>query len=245
MRASRGAIEKVEIDPQSGLAACEVIGAVRPEGTDARERTAAQEAREAVRPEGICGSGMIALFAELFQSGWLDASGRLDTSRPCPAIVPEGRRHAYILVPAEGSATGSPIKVTEFEIENLLRTKAAIYSACSLMLKQVGLAFNDLAHVYLAGGFGRYLDIGQALVLGLIPDLPREKFVYVGNASLTGSVMVLLSREFREKQQALARKMTYLELNTDPAYMDEYTGALFIPHTEAARFPTVPLPARR
>lgn len=129
--------------------------------------------------------------------------------------------------------------VTELNIENIIRTKASVYSACALMLKQVGLGFDGLRRVYIAGGFGRFLDLENATTLGLLPNLPRDKFHYLGNASLMGSYMVAVSREFQQRQLQLARRMTYLELNTDPAYMEQYTGALFLPHTDPARFPSV------
>ena len=107
------------------------------------------------------------------------------------------------------------------------------------MLDQVGLTFDNLNYMYIAGGFGRFLNLKQAKIIGLIPDLPDSKFKYVGNSSLMGTYMVLVSQEFRERQLELAKRMTYLELSTDPAYMDQYTGALFLPHTDMTRFPTV------
>jgi uncharacterized 2Fe-2S/4Fe-4S cluster protein (DUF4445 family) len=106
-------------------------------------------------------------------------------------------------------------------------------------LKQIGLTVSDLANLYIAGGFGRFLDLEKAIVIGLLPDLPREKFHYIGNASLMGSHLVAVSRESRQRQFDLAHRMTNLELSTDPAYMDHYTGALFLPHTDLAQFPSV------
>ncbi len=219
MRASTGAIDKVRIDPATGVAAWDTVGNAP--------------------PRGICGSGMIDLVAGLFRAGWLDAAGKFDRARPCPAIRAQGRRSTYTLVPAGQSAAGKPILVTELDIENIIRTKASVYSACALMLKQVGLGFDGLRRVYIAGGFGRFLDLENATTLGLLPNLPRDKFHYLGNASLMGSYMVAVSREFQQRQLQLARRMTYLELNTDPAYMEQYTGALFLPHTDPARFPSV------
>ena len=128
--------------------------------------------------------------------------------------------------------------VDETDIDSIVRAKAAIYSACSLMLRHIGIGFNDLETVYIAGGFGRFLDIGTAQAIGLLPDLPREKFRFVGNASLTGSYMLLLSEEHRRRQAELTKRMTYLDLSSEPHYMDEYTAALFIPHTDATRFPS-------
>jgi uncharacterized 2Fe-2S/4Fe-4S cluster protein (DUF4445 family) len=219
MRACSGAIEKVWLDPATGVARYATVGGAR--------------------PRGICGSGMIDLIAHLFLTGWLDAAGKFERARPCPALRVEGRRATYTIVPPEESAEGKAIVITETDLENILRTKASIYSACALMLQQVGLRFEDLRHIYIAGGFGRFLDLENAIVLGLVPDLPREKFQYIGNSSLMGSFMVVVSQDFRQRQLELARRMTYLELNTDPAYMEQYTGALFLPHTDPTRFPSV------
>ncbi|MBN2517196.1 MAG: DUF4445 domain-containing protein [Deltaproteobacteria bacterium] len=116
-------------------------------------------------------------------------------------------------------------------IENIIRAKAAIYSTCSLVLEQVGIRFDDLASVYLAGGFGRSLDLEKAIVIGLLPDLPREKFHYIGNSSLKGGYMVLVSRNHWRRQLNHARRMTYLELSTDPGvYGSVYRCIIFAPH---------------
>ncbi|MCK5801255.1 MAG: DUF4445 domain-containing protein [Lentisphaeria bacterium] len=221
MRASLGAIERVEVDPDTGLPTFSTIGESA--------------------PKGICGSGMITLLASLFTTGWLDAAGKLDRTRRCSAISAESRHAAYTLATAEQTGA-EPLIITELDIQNIIRAKAAIYSACCLLLEQVGLTFDDLANVYIAGGFGRFLDLEKATVLGLIPDLPAERFHYIGNASLMGSYMVLVSRDFRQRQLDLARRMTYMELNTNPSYMDQYTGALFLPHTDPDRFPSVTQP---
>lgn len=219
MRAAVGAIEKVHIHPQTGMPTYQTIGKVK--------------------PRGICGTGMISLLANLFQTGWLDPAGKLNRTKKTPAVRVNGRQAYYIIVSQEESGTGEPIMVSEIDIENVIRAKAAIYSAASLMMEQVGLKFGDLANIYIAGGFGRFLDIDKAVTIGLLPDLPREKYRYIGNSSLMGAYMVLVSRESRQRQMELARRMTYIELSTDPAYMNQYTGALFLPHTDINRFPTL------
>jgi uncharacterized 2Fe-2S/4Fe-4S cluster protein (DUF4445 family) len=219
MRAAPGAIERVEVDPETGRAHCSTIGDLA--------------------PRGLCGSGTVDLLANLLLTGWIDPAGKLDRSRSSPFIETDGKRARYVLTPAEESATGRPIALSEAGIENIIRAKAAVYSASSLMLEQIGLAASDLAKIYIAGGFGRFLDLEKAIVIGLIPDLAREKFHYIGNASLMGSYLVAISREFRQRQLDLARRMTNIELSTDPAYMDQYTGALFLPHTDLGRFPSV------
>ncbi len=219
MRAAVGAIEKVEINPGTGTASFQTIGKVK--------------------PKGICGSGMISLLAGLFLTGWLDPAGKLNRSKESPAIQVDGRQARYIISPAGESAGGIPVIISEIDIENIIRAKAAIYSAVSLMLEQVGLGFADLANIYIGGGFGRFLDIEKAIIIGLIPDLPRERYHYIGNSSLMGAYMVLVSQEFKQRQMELARRMTYLELSTEPAYMNQYTGAMFLPHTDINRFPSV------
>jgi len=216
MRAAAGAIEKVEVDPATGLAACRTIGQAR--------------------PRGICGSGMVSLLAQLLRTGWIDAAGELNRSKPSQAIQPGGRRAAYTLVSAEKSATGQAITVDEQDIKNIIRAKAALYAACALMLAQVDMEFDNLGKVYIAGGFGRFLDLDAAITIGLLPDLPRDRFHFIGNASLTGSHMLLVSQRHRERQREQARRMTYLELTTAPAYMDQYTAALFLPHTNPTLF---------
>lgn len=219
MRAALGAIEKVDIDPATGVARYWTIGQVR--------------------PRGICGSGMIDLLAKLLLTGWLDAAGKLDRTRSSPAIEIAGRRARYVIVPADEAEGGEPIHISEVDIENIMRAKAAIYSACALMLQQAGIGFDDLASIFIAGGFGRFLDLENAVTIGLLPDLPREQFHYVGNTSLMGSYMVAISQEFRRRQFELAARMTCIELSTEPNYMEQYTGALFLPHTDPARFPSV------
>jgi uncharacterized 2Fe-2S/4Fe-4S cluster protein (DUF4445 family) len=219
MRAAEGAIDRVKIDPQTGIARYSTIGAGP--------------------AQGICGSGVISLLAHLFLTGWVDAAGHLDRERPCEAIQVDGRRAQYVVAPARDSATGQPIAVSEFDIENVIRAKAAVYSACSLMFTKLGMSDQEVGAVYIAGGFGRFLDLESAIVIGLLPDLARERFQYVGNASLMGSYMTLVSRVHRERQRAVAKRMTYLELNTTPAYMEQYMAALFLPHTDQTRFPTV------
>lgn len=222
MRASKGAIERVRIDPATGRAEVKVIGGAR--------------------PKGVCGSGMIDLLAELWLAGLLDPSGKLDPTHPSGLVVPVGeskRNMGYTIVPAEASETGAAIVIDEQDIQNLLRTKAAIYSACALMLGQVGLDFDAVSQVYVAGGFGRFLDLEKSIMIGLLPDLPLERYTYLGNSALAGAQAMLMSGAARRKAEDLANRMTYLELNVDPSYMDEYMAALFLPHTDIERFPTV------
>jgi uncharacterized 2Fe-2S/4Fe-4S cluster protein (DUF4445 family) len=216
MRASLGAIERVEINKETGLPVYSTIGAVP--------------------PAGICGSGIISLVAGLLKTGWIDPAGKLDRARPCRAIDASAKNARYIIAPPEDSPSGKAIFVTESDIDNLIRAKAAIFSACRVMLQSVSMDFGDLSKVYIAGGFGRYLDIDKAKTIGLIPDLPAGTFDFIGNSSMIGAYMTLLSKRHREKQQELAGKITYLDLSTEAGYMDQYTAALFLPHTDRNLF---------
>ncbi len=219
MRAAMGAIERVEIDLETGLPTYSTIGNAK--------------------PRGICGSGMISLLANLLVTGWLDAAGKLNRTRKSSVIIIDGRHAKYVVVGAEDADSGKAITISELDIENIIRAKAAIYSACSLMVRQLGFDFGDLEKIYIGGGFGRFLDIEMAIIIGLIPDIERSKFQYIGNSSLMGSYMVLVSEDYRLRQLELAKRMTYIDLSTDPDYMDQYTGALFLPHTDRGRFPSV------
>ncbi len=219
MRAAHGAIESVDVDPDTGAARYHTIGGGA--------------------PQGICGSGMIELLANLFITGWLNPAGKLDRDRPSPYIKNDGKRARYIIASAEESANGEAIAISEMDIENIVRAKGAIYSACSLMLQHIGIGFEDLARIYIAGGFGRFLDLEKTIILGLAPDIPRERFQYIGNASLMGSYMVAVSQEYRKRQLDIARRMTYMDLSNTPGYMDEYMASLFLPHTDMNRFPSV------
>jgi uncharacterized 2Fe-2S/4Fe-4S cluster protein (DUF4445 family) len=219
MRATTGAIDSVSIDPSTGRARYTTIGKGK--------------------PSGICGSGMIDLIAGLFLTGWIDPSGKFNRTRPCPFIHIEGRRAYYTLAGAQDSYSGRPIILSENDIDNLMRAKAAIYSAASLLLKQVGITFHDISTFYIAGGFGRFLNLDNAITIGLLPEIPIEKFHYLGNASLLGSSLSLLSQEFREIQTSLTKRMTYIDLSTFPGYMDQYMAALFLPHTDQHHFPNV------
>lgn len=219
MRASLGAIDRVTVDPETGIAGYHTIGNVR--------------------PRGICGTGMISLLAGLFLGGWIDAAGKMDRRGKCRAINISGRHANYTLVPAEDTDISGPIEISERDIENIIRTKAAIYSASSLLLKQIGIGIKDISTIYIAGGFGRFLDLKMATVIGLIPDISADRFKYIGNASLIGSYMILVSQDYKEKQKEIANRMTYVDLGNDPDYMNQYTAALFLPHTDLDSFPSV------
>jgi len=215
MRATEGAIEDVKINPSTLEPEIKVIG-------------------ENIHPVGICGSGMIDAVAEMFLAGILDQKGKLQ--REVSERIREGEDGLEFVV---YSKDGKEIVLTEPDIENIIRAKAAIYAGLSILLKEVGYTFNDVHRVYIAGGFGKFLDIEKAIILGMLPDMPREKFEFLGNTSITGAYLCTLSRRMREEAEEIAGKMTYLELSVSRAFMDEYVSGLFIPHTNIDAFPSV------
>jgi uncharacterized 2Fe-2S/4Fe-4S cluster protein (DUF4445 family) len=218
MPASEGAIEQVRIDPR-GNVDYKVIG-----GT---------------KPKGLCGSGLVDLLAELFIQGYIDRYGKFKEKRKSDRFVDSEDGMGFLVEKAAKSFWGRDILITERDISKLIRTKGAVFSACSLLLKKVGLNCDKIESIYIAGGFGQNLDVENAIRIGLLPDLERNKFHYLGNSSLLGAYLILLSKKNQEIVNNIAEKMTYVELNTDPGYMNEYTGALFLPHTEMDLFPSV------
>ncbi|MBM3255351.1 MAG: DUF4445 domain-containing protein, partial [Candidatus Omnitrophica bacterium] len=218
MRSAKGAIQKLRIKPDSFEVSYSVIGEVK--------------------PLGICGSGYIDLIAQLLLAGILDKNGKLKAIKN--KRIREGELgREFIVAFKDQSATGADIVISEPDIENLKRAKAAIYSATSVLLRHMGLNFNQLKKVFIAGGFGTYLDIENAISIGLLPDLERTKFLFIGNSSLAGSRQVLLSYEAMKKADEIARTITYFELSIEPSYMDEYMAALFFPHTDIKLFPSL------
>ena len=217
MRSSRGAIQRVEISPEWEVR-YETIGAGR--------------------PRGICGSGYIDTLSQLFIRGIIDRSGKI-IDREHRRIRTGEMGREFIVAFREESETGNDIIITEADIENLKRAKAAIYSSVHILLKHLNLDFTDVHKFFIAGGFGTYLDIDHAVTIGLLPDMDKSKFVFLGNSSLAGSCLVLLSREALIKSDEIAGKITYFELSADSGYMDEYMSALFFPHTDLSRFPNV------
>ena len=191
------------------------------------------------KPKGLCGSGLVDLLAELFINGYIDRHGKFKKKKTENRLVENETGIGYLIEKGNNSYWGKDLIITERDISNLIRTKGAVFSACSLLLKNVGLTFDKIEAFYIAGGFGQNLNIENSIRIGLLPDLERNKFHYIGNSSILGSYLILLSDKNREMVNKICEKMTYIELNTEPSYMNEYTGALFLPHTEMELFPSV------
>jgi uncharacterized 2Fe-2S/4Fe-4S cluster protein (DUF4445 family) len=191
------------------------------------------------KPKGICGSGLVDLLAELFIHGYVDRYGKYKEKKAGEKIVEAEDGNGFLIEAGKNSFWGKDLIITENDISNLIRTKGAVFSACSLLLKNVGLSFDKIDSIYIAGGFGQHLNIENAIRIGLLPDLERDRFHYLGNSSLLGAYLILLSGKNKALAEEVAQKMTYIELNTEPNYMNEFTGALFLPHTDIKLFPSV------
>jgi uncharacterized 2Fe-2S/4Fe-4S cluster protein (DUF4445 family) len=217
MKATHGAIERVEISPE---------GAVH-------YRTVGNGS-----PRGICGSGLIDLVAGLYKAGFIDRSGHLSAGTTERIRERDGMLE-FVLVHASRSDTGKDIVITQADLANVLSAKAAIYAGTEVLARAIGLDFGEVERIYIAGGFGNYLDREKAVAIGLIPDLPVEKIRFVGNTSILGADLGLLSEGAWQELHAIAEAVTYYDLINYPNYYDEFLAARFIPHTDLSRFESV------
>ena len=219
MRATDGAVEAVTIDRETLEPVLSVVG------------------KPGQKPVGICGSGIIDVIAELYRTSAISAKGH---------FVRENRRilrdeHGmgrYVLAFGSESETGREIAITEVDIECFIRAKGAIFSAIHIMLSSLDMDVSVLEHIYVAGGIGSGINMDNAVRIGMFPDVDRELFTYIGNSSLAGAYALTLSTAAEEKVQQLASNMTYLELSTEPRYMEEFVAACFLPHTDRELFPS-------
>lgn len=219
MRAMRGAIERVLVDPFTWEVDLSVVG----EG----------------RPVGICGSGLIDCLGQMKQAGIIDRAGKFTERIKHRRLVERDGEKEFILAYAYQTEIGKDITISENDIKNLIRSKGAVYAGVRSLLRLVELNVEAIDKVLIAGGFGNYLNIDQAIEIGLLPDLPREKYRFVGNTSLKGAIQAMNSFKAWEKVEQIMEGTTYLELSAGNLFLDEYVSALFLPHTDLEQFPTV------
>jgi uncharacterized 2Fe-2S/4Fe-4S cluster protein (DUF4445 family) len=211
-----------------------------------------------IKPKGICGSGLIDLLAEMFSHEIIDKGGNINDI-PSPRIRHGDEGKEFVVAWSDETslgrdmiaqrtddgeivmkeAAGKDIIITDADIKNIIRTKGAVYASCSVLLKTMNHSFSDLDKIYIAGGFGNYIDLKKAILLGLFPDVPKEKYEFIGNGSLGGARLALLSRDMREEAERIYRMMTYIELSVNNMFYNEFTSALFLPHTDMKLFPSV------
>jgi uncharacterized 2Fe-2S/4Fe-4S cluster protein (DUF4445 family) len=221
MRAASGAIDSVQIFPREPAVAATTI--------------------DGCPPVGLCGTGLIDALAGMFLAGVVDRSGRFSATERGGRfrISEEDGRPGFLLVPAEQSGSGRDIVITQSDVENLIRTKGSIYAAADSLVQSVGLSFGDVRRLYIAGAFGNKLDVSSCIAIGLLPEIPLERVQFIGNSSVAGAKLVMLDRALLEEVERIRDRITYRELMVDPGYMERFTSACFLPHTDLARFPSV------
>jgi uncharacterized 2Fe-2S/4Fe-4S cluster protein (DUF4445 family) len=218
MRAAKGAIERADIDDKYNVI-YKAIGDVS--------------------PSGICGSGLLDCLANLVKSGVIDRTGNFQKNIVTERLRKNNDEYEFVLVDKSKTSTGKDIVITQADIQNLIRSKAAIYSAISTLIESMGMSVDNIERLYLAGGFGSYLNIRSAITIGMLPDVPVSKVLFVGNTSVIGAKMSLFSQEAYEAAKTIASKMTYFDLMSNNKYMEEYVSANFLPHTDVEKFPSV------
>ena len=221
MRASAGAIEKVKIDKETLNPTLTII--------------------DDCEPIGICGSGIIDLICQMLITKVIDRRGKIQRGLDNRRIrFNEHDIGEYVLAFKEDyESLENDLVINEIDIDSFIRAKGAIYSGASVLIESLGMDFDVIDKVYIAGGIGNNLDIENSILIGLLPDVDRSKFQYIGNSSLVGSYLALISKDAREKLEEIGSQMTYVELSVYPTYMDEFVSACFLPHTNIDQFPTV------
>ena len=199
-----------------------------------------------VDPIGICGSAMIDALAELWKCGLVDRFGRLTSEVKTPRIRVANGRREFVVEWAWATGTGRDIALSEGDIEELLLAKAAIYSACSVMLGRRDLKADELSKIYVAGAFGESIDPVNVVVMGMLPEIEPGKIVFAGNTAVAGAKAMLVSKAARGIAERLPEEVQYHELSLDPEFNKEFIAAMFIPHREPKRFPAAQkLPRRK
>jgi len=216
MRAMRGGIEHVKIDPNTFEAEYTVIGNTR--------------------PRGICGSGIIDAAAEMFSVGILDFTGKIVEGKT-PLVRKGTDGLEYVLVPAEKTAIGRDIVITQRDMDYLMDSKGAVCGAIITLMRKLKISIYDVKNVYLAGAFGAYTDLKNATRFGIFPEFPNAKVHPIGNGSIAGAYAALMSVEKRKKAEEIAKKMFYVDLLVDSMFTEAYSESIYIPGSKEF-FPT-------
>ncbi|TET17918.1 MAG: DUF4445 domain-containing protein [Dehalococcoidia bacterium] len=219
MIATNGAIEDFGINPSNFEPVINTIG-----GT---------------KPKGICGSGLINIIAGLLEAEAIGQNGKFNTNLPTKRIRQGSDGYEYVLAWAPETQIGKDIVITEVDIDNLIRAKAAMYAGCQTLTNSVGISCSDLEQVIIAGAFGSNIDIEKSIIIGLLPDIPRDRFIFIGNGSLLGARLTSFSTDILDEGERVAKMMTNFELSVRVDFMNNYVAALFLPHTNADDFPSV------
>jgi uncharacterized 2Fe-2S/4Fe-4S cluster protein (DUF4445 family) len=219
MRATQGAIEEVWINGDTYEPTWRVIGGGK--------------------PKGICGSGLIALLSEAFLTGLLDKAGNVNLTANTSRVREGSHGGEYVVAWGKETESGEDIVLSRVDVDNLLRAKAAIYAGFTVLAETVGIPLETVSKVLVGGSFGKYINVEKAVQIGLLPDMPWDGFDFLGNTSVRGAYYALLDWRKREQITAIAKRMTYVELSSDNSFYEAFTSALFLPHTDLSKFPSV------
>lgn len=176
------------------------------------------------KPEGICGSGMVSLLYELYTAGIIDQTGVLTGKRHIMEV--EGEKAFSIDCDCEDA-----LFITQGEIRNFMRSKAAMFTLLLVLTRSVGISFRDIGRVFVSGALGTGIDVKKAAGIGMVPAWPPEIVKPMGNTSLAGCGMLLRNAGLAGTADRLVDKITYKHMHDDPEFMKEFMGAVFIPHT--------------
>ena len=193
------------------------------------------------KPRGICGSGLISLLAEMFLTGIVDKGGmiNLDLAATNPRIREGEHGPEYIIAWGSETDGGQDIAINNVDIDNLKRAKAAIYAGFTVLAQSVGVPLEMVEQILIGGSFGKYINVEKAIQIGLLPDMPWDRFKFLGNTSVQGAYLALLDWRNRDRIRDIAAQMTYIELSADNTFYDAFMSAMFLPHTDLTSFPSV------
>lgn len=221
MRAAPGAIESILIDPETLEPMIKTID---------------------MKPAlGICGSGIINIISQMLKMGVLAQNGKFNTGLNTDRVRYGRSGYEYVICRAADAGIDQDIVLSEVDLDNIIRAKGAMFSGYTCLLNKIGLSVDAVDRVIIAGAFGSFINLDHAVTIGLLPDIPPEKFHFIGNSSLKGARLATLDARLYEQAKSIARSLTNVELSEDPTYMDNFMAALFFPHTREELFPSVRL----
>ena len=216
MRAASGAIERIQIDPDTLQSSYQTI--------------------DSLPSRGICGSAIVDIIAELLKAGIIDVSGRMDKSLVSPYFRLGADGYEYILVPAAGTANGVDIVITQKDVRQIILAKAAMHTGITLLMDELGINKEDIVRVFIAGAFGNYINVGNARFIGMYPEIALSKVSIVGNAAGTGARMTLLSKTQRDLAETISQQIKYIELAAKTNFQNIYLNSTFIPYADLSKY---------
>jgi uncharacterized 2Fe-2S/4Fe-4S cluster protein (DUF4445 family) len=205
MRAGPGAIERVWIE---------------------RDQVLVQVIDDAP-PVGMCGSGILDAVGQLHKLGLLSETGAMSVEHPRARVGAHGPE--FLLVPRSDGANEHDIVLTRGDVSEIQLAKGAMRAGTEVLMREAGITVSDLDRIVIAGAFGSYIDVPNALRIGMFPALPVDRFEQVGNAAGVGARMALLSGEMREVAREVASRAEYVELTNDVRFTMEFTEAMMLP----------------